>query len=248
MINKKTSEFPSEKGYIRLYRDLLDKAIWKCSTPEQKVILITLLTMANHAPAEWEWNGHKFEVQPGQFITSLDGIAKKSGKGVSIQNIRTALDKFKKYGFLTYQSTKTGRLITIENWGFYQSDHKNQQGNQQSTNKALTTNNNNKNDNTNNYVQESEDLWKLYPQKTAKKDSMKKIPKLIEKHGFETMAKCIERYKDSKPDWQAWMMGSTFFNGRFMDYLDENFDAQKEDTKHPCNNEPDPYAHLKTYG
>ncbi|MFS1351445.1 hypothetical protein ACLZX5_14425 [Enterococcus faecium] len=35
-------------GWIKIYRQLLEKPIWQESTPEQKVILITLLSMANH--------------------------------------------------------------------------------------------------------------------------------------------------------------------------------------------------------
>ncbi|WP_048341025.1 MULTISPECIES: hypothetical protein [Clostridium] len=110
------------QGWIKLYRQLLDKTIWKNSTPEQCKILITLLLMANHKENEWEWQGKKFSVVPGQFITSLDNIAKECGKGISVKNIRTALTKFEKYGFLTNQSTKTGRLITIVNWAFYQGE------------------------------------------------------------------------------------------------------------------------------
>ncbi len=142
-----------EQGWIKIFRILLDKPIWLQSTPEQKTILITLLLMANHKDKEWEWKGKKFKAKPGQFITSLNSIVKKCGKGISTQNVRTALDRFKKYEFLTYESTKTGRLITIVNWGLYQElkDNANKginkgvTNNQQSTNKELTTNKNDKN-------------------------------------------------------------------------------------------------------
>lgn len=109
-------------GYFKLWRMLLTKPIWLNSTPEQKVILITLLAMANYLPKQWEWKGEKYECQPGQFVTSLEKIQKDCGIGISKQNIRTALIRFKKLEFLTNESTKTGRLITIVNWGLYQSD------------------------------------------------------------------------------------------------------------------------------
>ena len=141
-------------GWIKLYRDLIEKPIWKCSTPEQKVILITLLCMANHDTQEWEWQGKRFKCKPGQMVTSLESIAKACGNGVSGQNVRTAIKRFEKYEFLTNQSTKTGRLITIVNWEKYQVYDKppNKDTNndltktQQSTNKDLTTNKNDKND------------------------------------------------------------------------------------------------------
>lgn len=148
----------TSKGWICLYRDLLDDPIWLCSTNEQKVILVTLLLMANHDSNQWEWNGKKFEVQAGQFITSLPSIAKRAGKGITIQNVRTALKRFEKLEFLTDKSTAQGRLITIVNWGKYQSidsdtnrltnvdltDH------QQTPNRPLTANNNDNNDNNDN--------------------------------------------------------------------------------------------------
>ena len=139
-------------GWIVLHRKLLDKPIWFESTAEQKVILITLLLMANHAEKEWEWQGQKYVAKPGQFVTSLSKIAEVCGEGISFQNVRTALKRFEKYGFLTNESTNKNRLITINNWAFYQDNpndtnrqpNKQLTSNQQATNKQLTTNNNDK--------------------------------------------------------------------------------------------------------
>lgn len=132
------------EGWIKLHRELLNKSIWTCSTPAQKVILITLLMMANHEGREWEFKGRRIKLQPGQFITSLPSIAKMAGDGVSIQNIRTALKRFAEYEFLTDESTDRGRLITICNWDRYQRVV--EEANSQ-TNRPLTANKNNKNDN-----------------------------------------------------------------------------------------------------
>ena len=137
-------------GWIKLYRELLDKPIWFESTPEQKVILITLLLMANHDGRQWEWQGKQYYAGPGQFVTSLSKIAEKAGPGISMQNVRTALKRFEKFNFLTNQSTKVNRLITIVNWGIYQDnpnepnkdDNSQLTKSQQSTNKELTTNKN----------------------------------------------------------------------------------------------------------
>lgn len=107
-------------GWIKLYRELLEKPIWFESTPEQKTILITLLLMANHDGRQWEWQGQQYYAGPGQFVTSLSKIAEKAGPGISIKNVRTALARFEKYNFLANQSTKRNRLITINNWAFYQ--------------------------------------------------------------------------------------------------------------------------------
>lgn len=139
-----------KKGWISVHRELLDRPIWKQSTPEQKTILITLLLMADHEGNEWEYHGQKYKTQPGQFVTSLPSIVEECGKGVTIQNVRTALKRFEKLEFLTDKSTKQNRLITIVNWGLYQdkSTRDNRQSNsqltddQQTPNSQLTANNN----------------------------------------------------------------------------------------------------------
>ena len=113
-------------GFFKLHRELYHKPIWKQSTPEQKVVLMTLLAMAWFKPNEWEWKGQKFKTVPGQFVTSLQSIVDDCGKGISIQNVRSSLKRFEKLGFLTYESTKQGRLVTIANWDLYQPKEDNQ--------------------------------------------------------------------------------------------------------------------------
>lgn len=133
-------------GWIKLYRELGDKPIWLESTSDQRSVLMALLMMVNYEPNKWEWQGKQYECMPGQVITSLPKIAERSGKGVSIQNVRTALKRFEKLGFLTDESTNKNRLITIVNWAIYQAsdDEPNRQtnkqltGNQQATNRQLT--------------------------------------------------------------------------------------------------------------
>lgn len=141
----------TNNGWIKLHRCLLSKAIWKCSTPEQCKLLIIILLLANHEPSQWIFEGKKYECKSGEFITSLSSLAKTSG--LSIQQVRTALEKFEKLDFLTSKSTKQNRLISIVNWGFYQEvdEQGNKQPNkqvtksQQTSNKEVTTNKNNKN-------------------------------------------------------------------------------------------------------
>jgi hypothetical protein len=134
-------------GYFKIWRDLFTKPIWLNSTSEQKVILITLIAMANFRENQWEWQGKKFQLKPGQFITSLNSIARECGGGVTMQNVRTALVRFENLEFLTNESTKTGRLISIANWQVYQSEkeitnketNKDLTKSQQRANKDLTT-------------------------------------------------------------------------------------------------------------
>ncbi len=182
-------------GWVKLHRCLLQKPIWLKSTPEQKVILITLLMMANHKENEWEWKGEKFNVKPGQMITSLAGIKEKCGDGISIQNIRTALKRFEKYEFLTNESTKAGRLITIVNWQVYQCDSEqaNKDDNKRLTktsqrpNKDLTTNKNDKNE------KNEKNIYAEFVKMTEAE-----YQKLVEKYGEEKTNKMIDTLDNYK--------------------------------------------------
>ena len=86
-------------GWVKLWRELLSKAIWSSSSPEQKTVLITILLLANHEKNEWIWKGEKCSCDAGQLLTSLRSLKEACGDGVSMQNVRTALVKFEKLGF-----------------------------------------------------------------------------------------------------------------------------------------------------
>lgn len=146
-------------SWIKLYRKLLDDSLWKISTPEQKVLMITILLMVNHKEKEWTWEGKKFKVPVGGMLTSLKKIGKNAGKKISIEKIRVFIKKFQKYGFLTNTSTKTGRLIVVLNFDKYQNKiPKRLTNTYQSYNNHITSNNNDKNDKNNKYIHIL-DLW-----------------------------------------------------------------------------------------
>ncbi len=137
-------------GWIKLYRCLLDDPLWQCGTNEQKVILVTLLLMANHAETQWQYNGKPYTCKPGQMITSLRSIQQKCGGHISLQKIRTALQRFEQMGFLNKQTNTHNTLISICNWDVYQSSERpvntpiTQRS--QTNNKRLTPNKNVKNE------------------------------------------------------------------------------------------------------
>lgn len=209
------------QGWIKLHRCLLTKPIWNDSTPEQKTVLMTILMLANHQGREWEFKGERYKAEPGQFITSLESLTQKCGKGVSIQNVRTSLKRFEKYDFLTNESTNKNRLITIVNWGFYQSTQEeltnNPTSNQQATNKQLTTNKNDKNDKEKNiYVEIIDYLNEKSDSKfksTAKKTRSSIKARLNEKFTIDDFKVVIDY---CCREWK----GKVFSNGKFgEDYL-----------------------------
>jgi hypothetical protein len=133
-------------GWVKLHRKILD---WEWYTDSKSVhLLIHLILQANHQERKW----HGITVLPGQVITSLDRISKETG--ISLQSIRTTINRLKSTCEITHQSTSLYSLITICKWETYQSQESeintpiNTPSNNQSTsdqqaiNKRLTTNKN----------------------------------------------------------------------------------------------------------
>lgn len=255
-------------GWIKLHRELLNKPIWKQSTPVQQSILITLLLMANHDEEELFINGKKTIIKPGQMFTSLPNIAQKANRGVTTQNVRTALARFEKLEFLTNQSTAQGRLITIVNWGVYQGlkDKPNRASNrhltdhQQTPNRHLTddlTPNNNK-DNNNNVNKEDkktygdffERIWSLYPVKKGKGSVSDTQKRKLYAIGYDELKRAIERYsaENANTDLKYWKHGSTFFNSGYVDYLDANYQpVQKMHQQPDCPPKYEKWERMQDY-
>ena len=164
-------------------------------------------------------------------------------KGVSIKNVRTALEKFEKYGFLTNQSAKTGRLITVVNWAFYQDSSyevANQSANsRQSYGKEVATNKNNKNNkNKKNikYMCAFEEFWKVYPRKKEKANAYKCYKaRLNDGFSEEELLRAAKAYakecEEKHTEEKYIKHGSTFLsaNTPFSDYLTDQQDETKED-------------------
>lgn len=73
-------------------------------------------------------------------------------------------------------------------------------------------------------------LWDRYPNKKGKATATKKMPKLIKEHGYEQLIRCIERYEQTKSFKDGFRkQGDTFFNGGYVDYLDENYQEEVSD-------------------
>ena len=78
-------------------------------------------------------------------------------------------------------------------------------------------------------------IWRLYPKKKGKAQAYKKIPGLISKYGFEQLERAVKRYKDEinneNTENKYIAYGSTFFNSKYMDYLDDNYENIEKDPK-----------------
>ena len=134
-------------GWVKLHRKIIDSEMYKNLNSKQRDVMIQCLLLANHEQNTWEWGQKLHTCQPGQFITSINSLAGKCSSDTKVQSVRTSLLKLEKWQFLTSESTKSGRLITILNWESYQKEvaEANKDGNrqltksQQTANKELTT-------------------------------------------------------------------------------------------------------------
>jgi len=85
-----------------------------------------------------------------------------------------------------------------------------------------------------------ESIWRLYPNKKSKTAVTAKAKKELQKYSYEEIVRAIERYEHEVNACnyeRDFMHGSTFFNGRYIDYLDENFE---EEVKPKSNKKEDP--------
>lgn len=69
-----------------------------------------------------------------------------------------------------------------------------------------------------------EALWQLYPNKRGKKEVSQRVRRKLMAVSVETMQRAIARYTAELEEAsyaRQWLNGSTWFNGRYEDYLDE---------------------------
>jgi DNA-binding transcriptional regulator YhcF (GntR family) len=104
------------EGFVKLHRDILDMQ-W-AKKPNILAVYIHLLLRATHEPVKVG----EVELQVGQAVISLNGIADSTG--LSMQQVRNALEVLEATKRITKTATKKYTLVTIENWTFEQSAKK----------------------------------------------------------------------------------------------------------------------------
>lgn len=125
----------NSNGWFKLYSQILD---WEWYTD------INTFKLFLHLILKANWKDGKFmgyEVPRGSLATSLESLAVQSG--LSVQNVRTSLDKLERTGEITRRVTNKFTLINVVNYRVFQDEkskgNKQLTNNQQTTNKQLTT-------------------------------------------------------------------------------------------------------------
>ncbi len=146
-------------------------------------VFLHLLMLANHKPNQWEG----INVERGQTIRSYGHLA--TALSLSVQQIRTALNKLKSTNEITVETTNRFTMITISNYSTYHDTEKesNKRNNkqitneQQTNNKQITTNKNEKNEK--NDKKKEKDLYLDFVKLT--KDEHEKLVKKFGEKGTE---------------------------------------------------------------
>lgn len=175
--------------FIQIHRKMLE---WeRYDDINTKVLFIHLLIKANWKDKKWRW----IEIERWTFITSFETLKKETW--LSLQNIRTSLNKLILTKELTKESHSSYTLIKLLNYNEYQETNtqtnKRLTNEQQTTNKRLTTTNKvNKENKDNNIL-----VTKVVATKVATLETYIK-----ENFDLEFITSVYEKYNMNKKDFQ----------------------------------------------
>lgn len=146
-----------KRGYIRLFR-AIDSWEWYTDVNVYKLFTHCLIK-ANHTDKVWRG----INIQRGSFVTSLKNLSVETG--LTVKQVRTALNKLKTTGEVAHDKTTQYSIITVKNYDVYQPEGKQEdtqranEGQTEGKQRATTNNLNNGNNILNN--KESENLKKI---------------------------------------------------------------------------------------
>lgn len=188
----------SDNEYLKLYRKFVGWE-WYQNVPT-KVLFFHCLLRANWKAGSWQ--GVKYE--PGQFITSLNKLSEETG--LTVDQVRTALEHLVSTGEITNKSQSKYRIITVKNWGKYQVDPK--QNPKQIPDRSQTNPNRYKKirskEGKNIYFVAVQEKWNTLPQPISKVKRIaegtvrhERLQDLVDIHGEDTVLEAIENIKRS---------------------------------------------------
>lgn len=163
-------------------------------------LFIHCLFKANWRDQHW----HGIKIERGSFVTSLDKLS--SQLNLSIQQIRTSLDKLIKTGEITKKPANKYTHIEVNNYNYYQASNTEITNKQQTNNKQITTNKNNKNNKNNNIYSSRKCLTDDLVREVAEHYSVSF--KAVENLKEDLILYCkrnSKRYKDYKAALQTWV-------------------------------------------
>lgn len=110
----------SDKGYIKVYRNIRDCWVWKDKPFDKGRAWIDLIMMVNHKETTIMFDGRPLKIKRGQCITSLSILADKWGWSRS--KVKRFLDDLKAEQMIDEKRHARGTLLTIEKYSNYQGE------------------------------------------------------------------------------------------------------------------------------
>ncbi len=137
------------KGYIKHYRKVMDSFVW--TNPYMYKLWSLCLMKAAHEKRKLLFNGKEVWLNSGEFVTGRDALTFEMNKGakrehqVNSTSVWRWIKLFEKEGMLDIKSTTKYSVISISNWGAYQSDEQQVDIKWTSSEQQVDTNKNEKN-------------------------------------------------------------------------------------------------------
>lgn len=237
------------QGYIKLYRKSLDSQVF--NSPELWKLWTLCLLQANHKEAWVKIQDitEPIKVLPGQFITGRFSLHKdyypgRGGKQKSPLTVWRWLLTLEKMGNLNIKTNNKYSIVTIMNWGIYQSKGtQDEQVSKQQVNNGRTRDEHRMSTNKNDLKNEKNDLkneerkeiyarfekfWLEYPKRKSKGQAEKAFLK-IDPDGL-LLTKMIATIEEAKKS-EDWLKE----NGKYIPYPATWLNAKGWEDEHKIN-------------
>ncbi|HDS5361268.1 TPA: replication protein, partial [Enterobacter roggenkampii] len=122
---RRSSRMENQKqGHFALFRSLLSKD-WATDTAKF-ALWVRIIGLAQYKPRSVEFDGVKWDLQPGQLVTKISYLARKlkdsQGNEKSAKQVRDMLEFFAKEKMITFAGNRHGTVISVINYTDYQAD------------------------------------------------------------------------------------------------------------------------------
>ena len=235
-----------EDGYTKISNEILDNMSKLHLNGTEAMVLICIFRYTYG----FNRKSHKLSASfiAGFANCSVDAV-KKAIKHLKSENVILCINPYEKGVCCEWMFNKD-----YESWNVNQLTNVNQSSVQTSSSTSVQTytqenKKRNKNLNKNIYEHFFEKAWKAYPKKKGKSAVSAKAKKEIYQAGEEKVIGAVMAYareiEQNKTEDKFIMHGSTFFNGRWRDYVQEPREVTKEPDPEEEDEEPIDYSDVE---